>query len=67
MRKELQVGRLSFRYHALFSFRVKDTYSKLLDLTVLANRPYDSGSWIRRPQKEALSTSGRESPLLRGM
>lgn len=46
---------------------LQDTYSKLLDLTVLANRPYDSGSWIRRPQKEALSTSGRESPLLRAV
>ncbi|CCM03665.1 uncharacterized protein FIBRA_05809 [Fibroporia radiculosa] len=44
---------------------LQETYSKLLDLCTLASRPYDQGSWIRRPQREILAGNGRESPLTR--
>ncbi|PCH34091.1 hypothetical protein WOLCODRAFT_61246 [Wolfiporia cocos MD-104 SS10] len=42
---------------------MQDTYSKLLDLCVTAGRPYDQGSWIRRPQRDNLSVNGRDSPI----
>ncbi|OCH88751.1 hypothetical protein OBBRIDRAFT_64803 [Obba rivulosa] len=44
---------------------LQDTYSKILDICVTAGRPAESGSWIRRTQKETLGVNGRESPILR--
>ncbi|KAI0964349.1 hypothetical protein AcW1_001188 [Taiwanofungus camphoratus] len=44
---------------------LQETYSKLLDICVLASRPYDQGSWIRRSQRETLVANGRDSPTLR--
>ncbi|EPT03457.1 hypothetical protein FOMPIDRAFT_1058702 [Fomitopsis schrenkii] len=45
---------------------LQETYTKLLDICVLSNKPYDQGSWIRRSTpKETLSVNGRESPLPR--
>ncbi|KAH9920216.1 Dopey, N-terminal-domain-containing protein [Epithele typhae] len=41
---------------------MQETYGKLLDLCVLSGRSPESGSWIRRSQREALSTNGRDSP-----
>ncbi|EMD42316.1 hypothetical protein CERSUDRAFT_102665 [Gelatoporia subvermispora B] len=44
---------------------LQDVYGKLLDICVTASRPAESGSWIRRTQKEALGVNGRDSPTLR--
>ncbi|KAI0375501.1 hypothetical protein BV20DRAFT_986250 [Pilatotrama ljubarskyi] len=41
---------------------LQETYGKLLDLCVMSGRSVESGSWIRRSQREALMTNGRESP-----
>ncbi|KAI0639909.1 Dopey, N-terminal-domain-containing protein [Trametes polyzona] len=41
---------------------LQETYGKLLDICVLSGRSVESGSWIRRSQREALLTNGRESP-----
>ncbi|KAI0756510.1 Dopey, N-terminal-domain-containing protein [Daedaleopsis nitida] len=47
---------------------MQDTYGKLLDICLMAGRSVESGSWIRRSQRETLATSGRDSPAptLRG-
>ncbi|KAI0361079.1 hypothetical protein OH77DRAFT_1391372 [Trametes cingulata] len=41
---------------------LQETYGKLLDICVMSGRSVESGSWIRRSQREALMTNGRESP-----
>ncbi|OJT08448.1 Protein dopey [Trametes pubescens] len=41
---------------------LQETYGKLLDICVLSGRAVESGSWIRRSQREALAANGRESP-----
>ncbi|KZT08595.1 uncharacterized protein LAESUDRAFT_757319 [Laetiporus sulphureus 93-53] len=44
---------------------LQDNYSKLLDLCVLAGRPYDQGSWIRRTPRDTLTVNGGTSSLPR--
>ena len=46
----------------------QETYGKLLDLCVLSGRSPESGSWIRRSQREVVPANGRDSPAptLRG-
>ncbi|KAH9858301.1 Dopey, N-terminal-domain-containing protein [Lenzites betulinus] len=41
---------------------LQETYGKLLDICVLSGRSVESGSWIRRTQRETLIANGRESP-----
>ncbi|KAI0830814.1 Dopey, N-terminal-domain-containing protein [Trametes gibbosa] len=41
---------------------LQETYGKLLDICVLSGRSVESGSWIRRSQRETLIVNGRESP-----
>ncbi|KAI0660570.1 Dopey, N-terminal-domain-containing protein [Cubamyces menziesii] len=41
---------------------LQETYGKLLDICVMSGRSVESGSWIRRSQREALTTNGRDSP-----
>ncbi|KAK7025465.1 hypothetical protein VNI00_015993 [Paramarasmius palmivorus] len=45
---------------------LQEIYGKLLDSCItFVGRSYDSGSWIRRTAKEALTTNGRDSPAPR--
>lgn len=45
----------------------QDTFSKLVELCLLAGRSYDQGGWIRRGQVTlAANGTGRESPVPRG-
>ncbi|TDL26444.1 hypothetical protein BD410DRAFT_521497 [Rickenella mellea] len=45
---------------------IQETFGKLLDACILiAGRSFDSGNWIRRTAKDALTANGRESPLPR--
>ncbi|RPD65070.1 hypothetical protein L227DRAFT_519769 [Lentinus tigrinus ALCF2SS1-6] len=41
---------------------LQETYSKLLDICVLSGRSVESGSWIRRAQRDTLAANGRDSP-----
>ncbi|KAI8981167.1 Dopey, N-terminal-domain-containing protein [Trametes punicea] len=41
---------------------LQEIYGKLLDFCILSGRSAESASWIRRSQREALVTNGRESP-----
>ncbi|KAI0334441.1 hypothetical protein GY45DRAFT_1318466 [Cubamyces sp. BRFM 1775] len=41
---------------------LQETYGKLLDICVMSGRSVESGSWIRRSQRDALATNGRDSP-----
>ncbi|KAI9057020.1 hypothetical protein FKP32DRAFT_1598504 [Trametes sanguinea] len=41
---------------------LQETYGKLLDICVMSGRSVESGSWIRRSQREALAANGRDSP-----
>lgn len=45
----------------------QETFSKLLDVTVQAvGRTFDSGTWIKRSNKDSLLANGRDSPLSMG-
>ncbi|RDX51932.1 hypothetical protein OH76DRAFT_1400831 [Lentinus brumalis] len=41
---------------------MQETYGKLLDICVLSGRAVESGSWIRRAQRDTLVANGRDSP-----
>ncbi|EJF67133.1 hypothetical protein DICSQDRAFT_151482 [Dichomitus squalens LYAD-421 SS1] len=41
---------------------MQETYGKLLDICVLSGRAVESGSWIRRTQRDNLVANGRDSP-----
>ncbi|KAI0718921.1 Dopey, N-terminal-domain-containing protein [Cerioporus squamosus] len=41
---------------------MQETYGKLLDICVLSGRSVESGSWIRRAQRDTLVANGRDSP-----
>ncbi|THV06503.1 hypothetical protein K435DRAFT_960479 [Dendrothele bispora CBS 962.96] len=46
---------------------LQEVYGRLLDSCLaFVGRTYDSGGWIRRTTKDALTTNGRDSPAPRG-
>ena len=46
---------------------VQETFTKLVELCLLANKSSDPGSWVRRAVVPGINGTGRDSPLLRGM